>query len=159
MFLQIYLNIPFNITIIYCFHIYFFIQYFLFFLTYILLGDKMIINYLKNIGYTLLIIITSCIIITILNYFNILNGNILNIISIIVILLSLFVGGFFTGRTANKKGYLEGIKIGGIMIVIVLLLNLLVFKNKFSLINILYYLSLLLMSTIGSMLGIQKRKI
>ena len=119
----------------------------------------MIINYLKNIGYTFLFVITSCVIITILNYFNILNGNILNIISIITILLSIFIGGFLTGRKANKKGYLEGIKFGGIMIVIILLLNLLVFNNKFTLINILYYLSLLFTSTIGSMLGIQKRKI
>lgn len=119
----------------------------------------MVINYLKNIGYTFLIVIASCIIITTLNYFNILNGNILNIISIIIMFLSLFIGGLLTGRSASKKGYLEGIKFGGIMIVIILLLNLLVFNNKFTLINILYYLSLLLMSTIGSMLGIQKRKI
>lgn len=119
----------------------------------------MVINYLKNIGYTFLFVIASCVIITILNYFNILNGNILNIISIIIMLLSLFIGGFLTGKSANKKGYLEGIKFGGIMVIIILLLNLLVFKNSFTLINILYYFSLLFVSTIGSMLGIQKRKI
>ena len=118
----------------------------------------MIINYLKNIGYTFIGILTVTIVITILNYFNILNGNVLNIISIITIILSLFFGVYLTGKNANKKGYLEGIKFGGIMIVIILLLNLLLFKNKFTLINILYYLSLLLSSTIGSMIGIQRKR-
>lgn len=119
----------------------------------------MFINYLKNIGYTFVGILASCIIITLLNYFNILNGSIQNIISIIVMIISIFIGGFLTGRKANKKGYLEGIKFGGIMIVIILLLNLLIFKSKLSLIDILYYLSLLLSSTIGSMIGIQRRSI
>jgi len=119
----------------------------------------MVINYLKNIGYTFVGILASCIIITLLNYLNILNGSILNIISIIVMIIAIFIGGFLTGRKANKKGYLEGIKFGGIMIVIILLLNLLIFKNKFSLIDILYYLSLLFSSTIGSMIGIQRRSI
>ena len=114
-------------------------------------------NYLKNVEYTLLVILITTIVITILNYFNIVKGNLLNIISIIVILLAVFVGGFLTGRKANKKGYLEGIKFGTIIIVIILLLNLFIFKNKFTLTNILYYPSLLFCSTIGSMLGIQRR--
>ena len=117
----------------------------------------MIINYLKNIGYTFIFIFVSTLVITLLNYFGILNGNMLKILSIILILLSIFVGGFFTGKNANKKGYLEGIKFGLIMIVIILFMNLLLFKNEFALTNILYYLSLLFSSTIGSMIGIQRK--
>ena len=117
----------------------------------------MIINYLKNIGYIFASIFVATVIITILNYFNILNGTILNVFRIITIILSLFIGGYLTGLKANKKGYLEGIKFGSIMIIIILLLNLLVFKNKFTLMNILYYLLLLFSSTIGSMIGIMKK--
>ena len=119
----------------------------------------MIINYLKNVGYITIGLIISTIIITILNYFGILAGTTLNIISVIVVIMSLFIGGYLTGRKANKKGYLEGIKFGLIMIVIILLLNLLVFKNEFSLINILYYLILLFSSTLGSMIGIMRKSI
>ena len=119
----------------------------------------MIINYLKNIGYVFIGILITTIIITLLNYFNILNTSSLKVISIITIILSLFIGGYLTGRKANKKGYLEGIKFGLIMIIIVLLLNLLIFKNEFNLINILYYISLLTSSMIGGMFGIMKKSI
>ena len=118
---------------------------------------NVIINYLKNIGYIFAGIFVVTIIITILNYFNILNGTILKVFRIITIILSLFIGGYLTGLKANKKGYLEGIKFGSIMIIIVLLLNLLVFNNKFTLMNILYYLLLLFCSTLGSMICIMRK--
>lgn len=118
----------------------------------------MIINYLKNIGYILLGLLVMTIITTILNYFNILNSDLLKIISVILMGLSLLIGGYLTGNKANKKGYFEGIKFGLIMIIIILILNLLIFKNEFKLINILYYLGLLLLSTIGAMVGISRKK-
>lgn len=119
----------------------------------------LIINYLKNIGYSFIGILITTIIITLLNYFGILSSTPLKIISIITIILSLFIGGYLTGRKANKKGYLEGIKFGLIMIVIILILNLLIFKNEFNLINILYYISLLFSSMIGGMFGIMKKSL
>lgn len=119
----------------------------------------MIINYLKNIGYIFIGMLVTTIIITILNYFNILNGMSLKVVLIITIILSLFVGGYLTGRKANKRGYLEGIKFGSIMIAIILLLNLLIFKNEFALINILYYFSLLFSSTLGGMIGITRKSV
>ena len=119
----------------------------------------MIINYLKNIGYVFIGILVTTIIITLLNYFGILNGTPLKIISIVTIILSLFIGGYLTGKNANKKGYLEGIKFGLIMIVIILILNLLIFRNEFNLINILYYISLLFSSMIGGMIGIARKRI
>lgn len=119
----------------------------------------MIINYLKNIGFIFLGLVVTTLVLTVFNYFYILPSGILKILNIVVMFLGLFVGGFLTGRVANKKGYLEGIKFGGIMIVIILLLNLLVFKNKFNLLNILYYLLLLVTSSFGGIVGISKRKI
>jgi len=118
-----------------------------------------IINYLKNIGYLFIGMLVVTIIITILNYFNVLNGMPLKVVLNITIILSLFIGGYLTGKKANKKGYLEGIKFGSIMVVIVLLLNLFIFKNEFALINILYYLSLLFSSTLGGMIGIMRKSV
>ena len=112
----------------------------------------MLINYLKNIGYVVLSILVSI-------FIKILTGNSVKIFELIILFISLFILGLLTGRKANKKGYLEGIKIGSIMVVIILLLNLIVFKNKFTLLNILYYPLLILTSMIGSMVGISKRNI
>lgn len=117
----------------------------------------MIINYLKNIGYVFLGIIISTVIITLLNYFGILNGSLLNIILISIIIISLFIGGYLTGKKASRKGYLEGVKFGSIIILLVILLNLIIFKNKFNLISILFYLSLLISSVLGSMIGISRK--
>lgn len=117
----------------------------------------MIINYLKNIVYVFLGLFITTIVVTLLNYFGILNGTILNITLTTIIILSLFIGGYLTGKKANKKGYLEGIKFGSIMIILIILLNLIVFKNKFNLINILFYLSLLTSSVLGSMFGISRK--
>ena len=119
---------------------------------------KMIINYLKNIGYVFVSLLITTLIITIFNYFGILNGGLLDGISIFCSLLSVFIGGYFTGKKANKKGYFEGIKFGCILIIIVLLFNLVLFKNKFNLINILYYISMLFVSMIGSMIGMIRKK-
>jgi len=117
----------------------------------------MLLNYLKNILYVFVGIFISIIFVTILNYFSLLNGKVLNVISVVIMILALLVGGYLTGKKANKKGYLEGIKFGGIMIVLILLFNLLVFKNEFNLISILYYVVLLISSMIGGMVGMMRK--
>lgn len=119
----------------------------------------MIINYLKNIGYTFLLFLICTLFLTILNYTGILTGNILNIFSTILLFISIFIGGILTGRKANRKGYIEGIKFGSIIMVMILLINLLIFKNKIHLISILYYLLIIFISMVGSIVGIAKKKI
>lgn len=119
----------------------------------------MIINYLKNIGYTFLLFLICTLLLTILNYTGILTGNTLNVFSTIFLFISILYGGILTGRKANRKGYFEGIKFGSIIMILILLINLLIFKNKFHLISILYYLSIIFISMIGSIIGISKRKI
>lgn len=119
----------------------------------------MIINYLKNIGYTFLLFLISTLLLTLLNYTGLLTGKLLNILSTLLLFLSIFIISIFIGRKANKKGYIEGIKFGSIIMILILLINLLIFKNKFHLISILYYLLIIFISMVGSILGITKRKI
>lgn len=119
----------------------------------------MIINYLKNIGYTFLLFFICTLFLTILNYTGILTGNILDIFNIILLFISILIGGILTGRKANRKGYIEGIKFGSIIMVLILLINILIFRNKINLISILYYLLIIFISMIGSIIGISKRKI
>ena len=118
-------------------------------------------NYLKKILKSLLYVFLSLIIglffITLLSFFNIINIKVINILKIIVTLLSLFIGSFILGKKSSKKGYLEGIKFGSIIIIIFLILNLSIYKNlKLSL--IILYTIYLFTCTLGSMIGITKNK-
>lgn len=114
------------------------------------------INYLKSMVYTLSIILISTIIITIFNYFNILNGIVLKVIMLLIPIIGIFVGGFKIGKVSSKKGYIEGLKYGFIWIILLLIINLI--TKGFTYLSIIYYVLLLLISVVGSILGINGKK-
>lgn len=117
-------------------------------------------NYLKY-GKSLLITIVPVLIlsllITTLYYFNIIGKGIVTYLKLILPILGLFAGGFYIGRKAEKKGWLEGLKVGGIVLVLLFLLRYLGFDQGFSLKMILYYLILIASSIFGSMIGISRK--
>ena len=114
------------------------------------------INYLKSIIYTLSTILIGTILITILNYFNILNGIPLKIIMLLIPVISLFIGSFKLGKVSNKKGYIEGLKYGTIWILLLLIINLI--TKKFTITSIIYYIILLIVSIAAGVLGINKKR-
>lgn len=118
---------------------------------------KKAINYLKSIGISILSILILNIFITLLQYFNV-SSNIINFLKIFSIIISFFISSFILGTKSLKKGYLEGLKFGTIIIFILLILSLIFFKDDLSFKNILYYLIILISSIFGSMIGIQKKK-
>ena len=118
-------------------------------------------NYLKILGksflYMISILFISTIVITILNYFNIFGGKLVTIFKIIIALISMFVGGFIVGKNSKEKGWLEGLKLGLIIIAILFLVNWIILKQDWNVRNLIYYLILLTSSVFGSMIGISKR--
>lgn len=78
-------------------------------------------------------------------------------INFVAMSLFMFLLGFSRGKKASKKGYLEGLKIGGIAVAVLFLLNIL-FTRHFDLYVVLYYLVLLTSAVIGSMIGINLRR-
>lgn len=112
--------------------------------------------YLKSMLYTISIILISTIILTIFNYFNIINSTILKIILLIIPILGVFIGSFKIGKASNKKGYIEGLKYGIIWILLFLIVNLII-KN-FVLTSLLYYTIILITSSFAGVLGINKKK-
>lgn len=118
-------------------------------------------NFLKNalisIGYMVGIIAISTFLLTILNYFDIIGKSMLSIFKILVALISLFVGGFLIGKKSKQKGWLEGLKVSLIFIVILILFNILGLSQKIELKNILYYLILIISCMFGGMIGINKK--
>lgn len=114
------------------------------------------INYLKSMVYTLSIILISTIILTIFNYFNLLNGIPLKIIMLLIPIVGIFIGSFLIGKTSNKKGYIEGLKYGSIWITLLLIINLII-KN-FTITSIIYYVILFLISIGAGIMGINKKR-
>lgn len=126
-------------------------------LSYKLLGDFMIKKYLISYGYTFATIFVGTFILTILNYFNIVTTNFTNITKLIILIFSIFIGSFILGKKSLKKGYFEGIKYGTLFTILLIIINLLFIKD-FKLTSIVYFLIIIISSTFGSMLGINKKR-
>lgn len=118
-------------------------------------------KYLKKIGISLLYSLISFIILLLItstfSYFNIIKGTILTIFKFLSILISIIIGSFIFGKKSLKKGWLEGLKFGLIILIIFISLNL-IFYHQLELRNIIYYTIILSTSILGSMLGITKRR-
>lgn len=111
----------------------------------------------KNFLTSVLILIISMFILSVLSYFNILNGKTLIIIQMLICFLSILIGSYKQGKCSNKKGYLEGTKIGVLYLIIFFILNI-TFYRLLQQKNYLYYILVLIISAFGGMLGISKKK-
>lgn len=113
-------------------------------------------KYLKSSIYTLCILIGCTIVITILNYFNILMGNVLKITELLIPIISIFIGSYILGKSSNNKGYIEGLKYGMAWIILFLIINLI--SKNFTYLSLIYYLILILIAIVSSIIGINRRK-
>ena len=118
---------------------------------------KQLKKYLISLAITLAIIAILTLIVAILNYTNIMQNNTLKYSKLFIPIISIFISGIYIGKFAKEKGYLEGIKLGLIYTILTLILALLDYNNiKWTI--IIYYLILILVSMLGSMIGINRKK-
>ena len=119
-------------------------------------------KYLKNIIFSLGIVISVlfvfAFIITILSYFNILSDTITSIFKMLIPIISVLISGIFMGINSTKKGWLEGLKLGILICILLFLFNLLGL-NKFKINQLLFYGILIFTSIVGSIIGISKKNI
>lgn len=108
---------------------------------------------LKSTLYFIIIVAISSIFITVIDYFSLFNTN---IIKLIIPIFSIFISGYILGTKTSKLGYLAGIKLGSI--IIILFISLVLILDKFHIKSLIYYLILLLTSILGSMIGKVKNK-
>jgi len=113
--------------------------------------------YSKQLGIFLLSTIIMSLLLSILGYFNLLGNKGCHIFSIIFLLILNTILGILCGKQAETKGYLEGLKMGALIILMLLFINVIFFGSAFTIGRIIYYLLLLLVCTIGSMIGINKK--
>ena len=117
-----------------------------------------ILNYLKIIGIFFGILLVLGFFITLINYFTNISINVLNIISTIVLMLTFFIFGFKQGQISSSKGWLSGLKNGGILCLILLLMSLIFFTTNIKLSTFIYYSILILSSVFGGVIGINRKK-
>lgn len=114
---------------------------------------NMFYKYIKS----LIIFLSSIVIIpmflTIFNLFNLSTSRI--IVIILGAILMLFIG-FITGKNSNSKGYLNGLLISVISILILVIISL-ILKVKLNINSLIYYIVLVVSTTLGSMIGINKK--
>ena len=89
-------------------------------------------KYIKSLGLFFIILLVLNLIISIFSYFEIINLN------------------------SNNKGYLEGIKLSLTILIIFTFFNLIL--GNFNCVTIIYYIIIILIISIGSMVGINKKK-
>ena len=114
-------------------------------------------NYIKSLLIFLGIIISSSLIITFLYHKNIINTKLVTTLTIISLLTSTTITGFFLGIKSKNKGYINGLILSGMIIAILLILKIVISK-KITLINILIYLLIIVITTTSSIIGINKRR-
>ena len=114
-------------------------------------------KYLKPIATWFILLMVYLLLLVTLNYFQVLKFNSLIKINFIIMAIITFIFGIGSGKKTSKKGYMEGLKLGFIIIFILLLLNI-IFVRSFNLNILVYYLILIISSTFGSMIGINLRK-
>jgi len=117
-----------------------------------------ILKYLKSLLYIFFPLMLLNFIISIIYYFNIINDTGINYLKLIITAISMLVGGFYIGNKTTQKGWLEGLKIGLIIIISFFIIGYLGFDQGINIKTIIYYFILLASSTLGGMIGINKNK-
>ena len=115
----------------------------------------MLMNYLKGALFVIVPFIVLSFIVSILYYFNITSNSIQNIFKVFIPVLSFFLGGVYLGKHSKENGWLEGLKLGGIFIILFFLISYLGFDVVLSFPGTIYYLIILLSSMFGAMFGIR----
>ncbi len=110
------------------------------------------LEYLKYLGLFFLFILIITIIISLINLTNI-NTNLISKIGIILSALSFFIISAKASNDFNEKGYLLGLKLGLIMIIILVITNLIIFHSSFKIDCLIYYIILLASSILGGSFG------
>ncbi len=93
----------------------------------------------------------------IVSIFDILGIHINKLLLIIISSLILISTGFITGIHSSKKGFVNGLIVGFIYVIILCLLGL-VLGAKFRFGTVIYYWILILSTCLGSIIGINKKK-
>ena len=106
---------------------------------------------------SLFILITLFFVVT-LNSVDIINHQVFTILKIMIILFSMFIGGYIAGNKSKEKGWFEGLKISVTYVLFFFIINIFIFKSAFTFKTVFYYLILVSTCIFGSIIGINKKE-
>lgn len=112
----------------------------------------------KALGFSILFLLIFTFMITVLNYIGFLGLSIVKAFSYITPFISFFIGGILLGKKSITKGWLEGLKLGFISIILLFCFNFLALNQGYTISNLLLYIIVLLGCILGSMVGINMKK-
>lgn len=115
----------------------------------------MLKKYLKSYIFLFGLIIIMTLILSIINYFYILNDQ---TFKIIIPIISIFFSSIMLGKESKEKGYIEGLKFSIILLILMIIVKL-ISQTNFNLKVIIIYLVFIFTGVIGAMLGINLKKI
>jgi putative membrane protein (TIGR04086 family) len=115
-------------------------------------------KYIKSLGIFFISFLLLNIIISILSYFELLNINLIKVLKILITIISLTLSGLYLGLKSNKKGYLEGLKLGGIIVIIFILITIIPKGITFNIFTWFYYLIIISIEILSSTIGINIKK-
>ncbi len=117
---------------------------------------KILLNYAKSLGSFLIIEIFIAFLMSLLNLIGVSN-QITNIVLFISNLIIFMLYGYLQGLKTNKKGFIEGLLIGGLLITILFVITLIFFIKTIRIGTLFYYLILLFCSMVGATIGKNKK--
>lgn len=113
---------------------------------------------MKKLGISTLIsiggILLFTLLLTIFSYLDWMGPKTIAVMKLIIPILSLFIGGFWTGKQSQQKGWLEGMKMGLLFLVVLTFFNLLGVQMNWEWKQLIYDGILLISASFGSMIGI-----
>lgn len=118
---------------------------------------KTLLKYSKLIGIFLALELLMSFIAGLLNLIGV-SGFITSIMLLIFNILLFSIYGYKAGKMTNRKGFVEGLIMGSIFVLILFILSLILFHKDLSLASLFYYLSLILITVAASIIGRNKKE-
>ena len=99
-------------------------------------------EYIKKLGisfiFSLSFLISLTFIFSSLYYINFIGNGLFKFIKILIPIISIFIGSFIIGKKSNSKGWLEGLKFGSIIILLLFFISIIFFRRELSIKIILF---------------------
>lgn len=91
-------------------------------------------------------------------YYLLLPSKVTNIFMFSYMTIVFLVFGYARGKKIENRGFIEGLKIGFLFLILLLFFNLIIYQTEFKIIRIIYYMVLVFASVVGATIGINRKK-
>ena len=113
---------------------------------------------IKSLVISIVLLLLFNIPITILDYYNLVNDKLINILQVISFIIIFIISGLFLGFKSRKKALVNGLKLSSIFIALLSLL-ILISPLEFTINTFISYILIIILVNIGTFIGVNKKKV